>query len=140
LLLYSSYLPLGISQLAGHLLHHHHAIYSNHWTEEEESLVCCTCASFRGAATCGVGSDQITRKRVLVQLHHPRFVEHFCCAISSRVWISHLSLLLIISPRLDLGFLVCICRNFFDLLCCETLQWVQMRQRLLQRGSGGCSK
>jgi hypothetical protein len=30
LLLYSSYLPLGISQLAGHLLHHHRTIYSNH--------------------------------------------------------------------------------------------------------------
>jgi hypothetical protein len=26
LLLYSSYLPLGVSQLAGHLLHHHRAI------------------------------------------------------------------------------------------------------------------
>jgi 5'-3' exoribonuclease 2 len=30
LLLYSSYLPLGVSQLVGHLLHHHRAIYSNH--------------------------------------------------------------------------------------------------------------
>jgi hypothetical protein len=29
LLLYSSYLPLGVSQLAGYLLHHHRAIYSN---------------------------------------------------------------------------------------------------------------
>jgi hypothetical protein len=29
LLLYSSYLPLGVSQLAGHLLHYHRAIYSN---------------------------------------------------------------------------------------------------------------
>jgi len=29
LLLYSSYLPLGVSQLAGHLLYHHRAIYSN---------------------------------------------------------------------------------------------------------------
>jgi hypothetical protein len=32
---------------------------------------------------------------------------------------------LITSPRLDLGFLVRIRRNFFDLLCCETLQWYQ---------------
>jgi hypothetical protein len=29
---------------------------------------------------------------------------------------------LITSPRLDLGFLIRICRKFFNLLCCESLQ------------------
>jgi hypothetical protein len=66
-----------------------------------------------------IGSDHEERR--LVWLHHPRSVERFRCAISSRVWRSYLSLLLITSPRLDLGFLVRIRRKFFDLLCCETL-------------------
>jgi hypothetical protein len=83
--------------------------------------MCRTCASLGGIATCGVGSDRIARRRRLVQLHHPCSVERFRCAISSRVWRSHLSLSLITSPRLDLGLLVRIHRNFFDLLCCETL-------------------
>jgi hypothetical protein len=85
----------------------------------------CTCASLGGVATYGVGSDRIARRRQLVRLHHPRSVERFRCAISSRVSRSHLSLSLIISPRLDLGFLVRIRRKFFDLLYCETLQWYQ---------------
>jgi hypothetical protein len=59
-----------------------------------------------------IGLDRITRRRWLVRLHHPRSVECFRYAISSRVWSSHLSLLLIISPRLDLGFLVRIRRIF----------------------------
>jgi hypothetical protein len=37
LLLYSSYLPLGVSQLAGHSLHHHRAIYSNHRKDHSDS-------------------------------------------------------------------------------------------------------
>jgi hypothetical protein len=64
----------------------------------------CTCASLRDVATCGVGSDRIARRRRLVRLHHPCSVERFRCAISSRVCRSHLSLSLITSPRLDLGF------------------------------------
>jgi hypothetical protein len=106
---------------------HHHVvdpIYHStisRWTGKAESLVRCTCASLGGVATCGVGSDQIARRRRLVRLHHPHSVEHFCCMISSSVWRSHLSISLITSPRLDLGFLVRIRRIFFDLLCCESL-------------------
>jgi hypothetical protein len=72
-----------------------------------------------------LGSDRIARRRRLVRLHHPCSVERFRCAISSRVWRSHLSLSLITSPRLDLGFLVRIHREILDLLCCKTLQWYQ---------------
>jgi hypothetical protein len=66
--------------------------------------------------------DRIARRRRLVRLHHPCSVKHFHCAISSRVWRSHLSLSLITSPRLDLGFLVRIRKKKFDLLCCKTFQ------------------
>jgi hypothetical protein len=42
-MLYSSYLPLGVSQLAGHSLHHHRAFYSNQApfvsTQREDPLV-----------------------------------------------------------------------------------------------------
>jgi hypothetical protein len=74
--------------------------------------MCHTCASLGCVATCGVGSDQITKRRRLVRLHHPCSIERFHCAIS-RVWRSHLSLSLITSPRIDLGLLVRIRRNFF---------------------------
>jgi hypothetical protein len=96
-------------------------------TGKAESLVRCTCASLGGVATCGIGSDRIARRRQLVWLHHPCSVERFRCVISSRVWRSHVSLSLITSPRLDLGFLVRIRRNFFDLLCCKTLHLVHSR-------------
>jgi hypothetical protein len=86
-----------------------------------------------------LGSDRIARRRWLVRLHHPCSVEHFRCAISSRVWRSHLSILLITSPRLDLGFLVRIRRNFFDLLCCETLQ-ISWNNRFLVRGENILSR
>jgi hypothetical protein len=89
---------------------------------KEETSLRRTYASLGGVATCGVGSDRIARRRWLVRLHHPRSVKRFRCAISSRVRRSHLSLSLITSPRLDLGFLVRIRKNFFDLLCCKTFQ------------------
>jgi hypothetical protein len=57
-----------------------------------------------------IGSDR--EEEMLVRLRRPCSVERFHCAISSRVWRSHLSHSLITSPRLDLGFLVRIRRKF----------------------------
>jgi hypothetical protein len=82
------------------------------WTGEAESLVCCMCASLGGVATRGVGLDRITKRRWLVRLHHLCSIECFRCVISSRVWRSYLSVSLITSLRLDLGFLVCTHRIF----------------------------
>jgi hypothetical protein len=83
--------------------------------------------------------DRIARRRWLVRLHHPRSVEHFCYVISSRVWRSHLSISLITSPRLNYGFLVRIRRNFFDLLCWETLQ-ISWNNRFSVRGENILSR
>jgi hypothetical protein len=117
------------------ILHHKHhtivlliqSISPPYWLNQGGRRCWCAVRVHRSEAppVVALGSDRITRRRRLVRLHHPCSVEHFRCAISSRVWRSHLSLSLITSPRLDLSFLVCIRRKIFDLLCCETLQWYQ---------------